>query len=249
MQRFTDSKILVTGATSGIGLATAKRLQQEGARLLLTGHSEDHIRQTRKALPDATVVGNDVSDVSAIEALVDAARAFAPDGLDGVFLNAGYGSFRDLSEIDEAHIEKHFAVDLRAPILQAKALEPLVRDGGKMLLIGSGTVGGNRPDTLVYSAMKAGIRQAARSFASEYAGRGICVNVVTPGLTDTGFHSRGGMGEDEQKQYKEKVADMVPLGRIGEPEDVAGVACFLLSDDANYVTGAELRVDGGLTML
>ena len=249
MQRFADRKILITGATSGIGLATATRLSEEGASLLLTGHSKDHIRQTREALPQAEVIENDVSDVKSIASLAEAAEQFAPDGLDGVFLNAGYGSFRDLADIDEAHIEKHFAIDLRAPILQAKALAALVKDGGKMLLIGSGTVGGNRPDTLVYSAMKAAIRQAARSFASEYAGRGICVNVVTPGLTETGFHSRGGMGEAEQKQYKERVAGMVPLGRIGQPEDVAGVACFLLSDDADYVTGAELRVDGGLTML
>ncbi|MDG6080024.1 SDR family oxidoreductase [Erythrobacter litoralis] len=249
MNRFQDRKILITGATSGIGKATAERLAREGASLLLTGHSPDHIEATRQALPDAKVIANDAAKIEAIDDLVAAAKDFAPDGLDGVFLNAGYGSFRDLSEIDPGHIEKHFDIDLRAPILQAKALEPLVKDGGKMLLIGSGTVGGNRPDTLVYSAMKAGIRQAARSFASEYASRGICVNVVTPGLTDTGFHTRGGMGEEEQKQYKNKVAGMVPLGRIGEPEDVAGVACFLLSDDANYVTGAELRVDGGLTML
>ena len=249
MNRFEDRKILITGATSGIGKATAERLSREGATLLLTGHSPDHIEATREALPDAKIIANDAAKVEAIDELIAAATDFAPDGLDGVFLNAGYGSFRDLGDIDAKHIEKHFDIDLRAPILQAKALEPFMKDGGKMLLIGSGTVGGNRPDTLVYSAMKAGIRQAARSFASEFAKRQICVNVVTPGLTDTGFHTRGGMGEEEQREYKDKVAGMVPLGRIGQSEDVAGVACFLLSDEADYVTGAELRVDGGLTML
>ena len=249
MHRFENRKILITGATSGIGKATAERLSREGAALLLTGHSPDHIAATREVLPEATIIANDAAEVGAIDELVAAATQFAPDGLDGVFLNAGYGSFRDLGEIDADHINRHFDIDLRAPILQAKALQPHLKDGGKMLLIGSGTVGGNRPDTLVYSAMKAGIRQAARSFASEFAKRQICVNVVTPGLTDTGFHTRGGMGEDAQRHYKDKVAGMVPLGRIGQPEDVAGVACFLLSDDASYITGAELRVDGGLTML
>lgn len=249
MQRYKDKAILVTGGTSGIGRATAKRLTEEGGRVLLTGHSPDHIEETRKALPEAKVVANDASDPAALDQLVAAAKDFAPGGLDAVFLNAGYGSFRPLSEIDGEHIDKHFEVDLRAPLLQSQALAPCLVDGGRLLLVGSSTVETTREDTLVYSAMKAAIRQAARSIASALAPRGICVNVVTPGLTNTSFHDRGGMSEEEQANYKKKVAGMVPLGRLGEPEDVAAVACFLMSQDAAYVTGAELRVDGGLTML
>lgn len=249
MKRFEGRRILITGGTSGIGRATARRLSDEGAAVLVTGHSPDHIAETKQSLPDAVVISIDVSEDGAAEALAKAAKDFAPDGLDAVFLNAGYGEFRDLDQIDDDHLDKHYRVDLRAPLLQAKSLAPCLKDGGKLLMIGSATVGGKREDTLVYSAMKAGIRQAARSLASALAPRGISVNVVTPGLTNTGFHSRGGMGEEEQAEYKEKVAGMVPLGRVGEPEDVAGVACFLMSDDAAYVTGAELRVDGGLTMV
>lgn len=249
MQRFEDKRILITGGTSGIGKATAQRLAEEGAQLLLTGHSEEHIASARDDVPGARVIANDASDPAAVDELVAAVRDFAPGGLDGVYLNAGYGSFRDFDAIDREHIDRHYELDLRGPILQARALAETIGDGGKLLLTGSSTVGGAREDTMVYTAMKAAIRQAARSLATVFAERQICVNVVTPGLTDTHFHTRGGMDDADQKTYRDSMADKVPLGRIGRPEDIAGVACFLLSDDADYVSGAELRVDGGLTML
>ncbi|CCW18334.1 3-oxoacyl-[acyl-carrier protein] reductase [Sphingobium indicum BiD32] len=245
--RFLGKVILVTGGTSGIGLATACRLASEGARLIVTGHSSDHLATARRALPDALVIDNDVADPAAADELAEVIRKQVGI-LDAAFLNAGFGAFATLAEIGADDIDRHVAIDLRAPLLQAKALEPLLRDGGAVLLIGSATVGSPRADALVYSAVKAGIRQAARSLATEFAPRGIRVNVIAPGATETNFHSRGGMSAEEQKLYKEKTAAAVPLKRLGRAEDVAAVACFLLSDDAGYVTGAELRVDGGLSM-
>ncbi len=246
--RFAGHHILVTGGTSGIGLATARRLAAEGAALLLTGHSEDHIAEAHAALPDAVVIDNDAGDPSAETALAEAVRAFAPDGLDGAFLNAGFGSFATLEDIDADIIDRHFALNVRAPLLQAKALSPCLKDGGALLLIGSGLVGSPRADALVYAATKAAVRQAARSLATTFAPRRIRVNVVTPGATESRFHERGGMGAAAIAAYREQVAQAVPLGRIGQPDDVAAVACFLLSSDAGYVTGAEYRVDGGMTM-
>ena len=181
-------------------------------------------------------------------ALADAVRHFAPGGLDGAFLNAGFGVFASLADIDADGIDRHFAVNVRGPLLQAKALDPCLKDGGALLLIGSGLVGSPRADALVYAATKAAIRQAARSLATTLAPRRIRVNVVTPGATESRFHERGGMSDEEIATYRDKVAKAVPLGRIGQPDDVAAVACFLLSADAAYVTGSEYRVDGGMTM-
>ncbi|WP_343526710.1 SDR family oxidoreductase [Sphingomonas sp.] len=246
--RFTDRSFLVTGGSSGIGLATAARLIAEGGRVLVTGRSPDHIAEATKALPGATILTHDAADPAATGLLVDAVRDFAPKGLDGAFLNAGIGRFATLDAIDAGAFDEHFDLNVRAPLLQAQALGPLMKDGSAFLLIGSGTVGGGRADALVYAASKSAVRQAARSLATQFAPRGIRVNVVAPGATETRFHTRGGMSDAELGDYKAKVSKAVPLGRLGRPEDVAGVACFLLSDDAAYVTGSEYRVDGGLTM-
>jgi NAD(P)-dependent dehydrogenase (short-subunit alcohol dehydrogenase family) len=246
--RFSNRAFLVTGGTSGIGLATARRLIAEGGRVLATGRSPEHIEEAKAALPDAIIIAHDAADASATDTLVQAVRDFAPDGLDGAFLNAGIGRFKTLDAIDADEFDQHFDLNVRAPMLQAQALAPLMKDGGALLLIGSGTVGGGRADTLVYAASKSAIRQAARSLASQFAPRGIRVNVVAPGATETRFHTRGGMSDADLADYKAKLSHIIPLGRLGSPEDVAGVACFLLSDDAAYVTGSEYRVDGGLTM-
>jgi NAD(P)-dependent dehydrogenase (short-subunit alcohol dehydrogenase family) len=247
MARFQDKTVLVTGGTSGIGLATAKRLIEEGARVIVTGHSAANIKAAREVLPGTLVIDNDASDPKAAEALAKAVKEHAGH-IDCVFLNAGFGEFASLQQVDAATIDRHLAVNVRGPLLQAKALAPLLRDGGAVLLIGSGTVGGQRADALVYSASKAAIRQAVRSLATEFAPRQIRVNIISPGATETNFHSRGGMSAEAQKAYKERTASIIPLKRLGRPEDVAAAACFLLSGDASYITGSELRVDGGLTM-
>lgn len=247
MKRFDGKTVLVTGCTSGIGLATARLLAAGGARLVLTGRGEAHLEEARAALPQAEMFINDAAEPAAATALAREISARV-GRIDGAFLNAGLGVFAPLDRIGAEDIDRHVAINLRAPLLQAQALDELVTDGGAFLLVSSATVGVTRADTLVYSATKAAVRQAARSLATQFAPRGIRVNVITPGLTNTNFHVSGGIGVEAQAAYKDKVCQIVPLGRLGEPDDVAKAACFLLSNDASYITGAELRVDGGLTM-
>ncbi|MGA0530867.1 SDR family oxidoreductase [Hansschlegelia sp. KR7-227] len=247
MTRFQGKIILITGGTSGIGFATAQRLTEEGARVVLTGQNPGRINEARKALPDAVVIANDAADPQAAEALAVEIRGTVGE-LDGAFLNAGAGAFNTLQDVSAEDIDRQFALNVRGPILQAKALSPVMRDGGSFLLVGSGTVGSPRADVLVYASTKAAIRQIARSLASEFAPRKIRVNVVTPGLTETGFHDRAGMTADAKAAYKAAVAQAVPLKRLGHTADVAAVACFLLSDEAAYVTGADYAVNGGVNM-
>jgi NAD(P)-dependent dehydrogenase (short-subunit alcohol dehydrogenase family) len=247
LRRFAHKTFLVTGGTSGIGLATARRLHEEGANIVITGHDAAHLAAARESLPGALAIENDAAKPDSASALAKTITAQAGP-LDGAFLNAGFGEFAALDEIDAETIDRHVALNFRGPLLQAKALAPLLKDGAALLLISSATVGSPRADALVYSAVKAAVRQAARSLASQLAPRGIRVNVITPGATETNFHTAGGMSEDAQAEYKKKTASVVPLKRLGRAEDVAAAACFLLSADAAYITGTELRVDGGLSM-
>ncbi|TFF19788.1 SDR family oxidoreductase [Jiella endophytica] len=247
MKRFAGKRILITGGTSGIGLATARRIAEEGGQLLLAGHSAEHIAETEKALPQARVIANDAADPEAAAALAEAVKAHFGT-IHAAFLNAGYGSFAKLDGVDAADFDRHYQLNVRGPILQAQALDPVIEAGGAIVLTGSGTAASPREDVLVYGSSKAAVRQIARSLASRFAPRGIRVNVVTPGLTETNFHDRGGMEAEAQKTYKANVEKAVPLRRLGRPEDVAAIACFLMSDDTAYVTGAEYKVDGGLTM-
>ena len=246
MKRFEGKTILVTGGTSGIGLATAKRLTEEGATLLITGYSDDHINTTQAALPKATVIKNDAGDPDAVGELADAAKQLG--GLDGAFLNAGLGNFLPLDKLDADELDKLFRINTRGPILQAKALDAYMNGGGSFLFISSGTVTGTGEPILAYASAKAALEQAAKSLATHFAPRQIRVNLVTPGLTETAFHDRMDMTADEQKKYKQSMAEKIPLKRLGQPEDVAAVACFLLSSEAAYVTGANYAVTGGIVM-
>lgn len=248
MARFEGKHVLVTGGTSGIGLATAQIVAAEGGRVAVTGRSARHRDTAKAALPDsALVIENDAADPDQVHALVATLREEFGQ-LDAVFLNAGFGTFRPIEALDADHIDAMLATNVRGPALQMQGLRALLKDGAGVVVTGSvspyiGQGGGS-----VYAATKGAVQGIVRAWARELAPAGIRVNTLAPGPIETNFFEATGLSQEDAQGFAEMVKGMVPLGRFGSPEEVGRVAAFLLSDDASYVTGSEYVVDGGMTM-
>jgi len=249
MNKQLDGKIaLVTGGTSGIGLATAQVLAAQGAQVFITGRRQAELDAAVDAIgAAATGIRADASKLAELDA-VYAQIAKQAGRLDILFANAGGGDMQPLGAISEEHFDRIFGTNVRGVVFTVQKALPLLVDGASVILTGSTTSVKGTASFSVYSASKAAVRNFARSWALDLKDRGIRVNVVSPGPVRT-----PGLGElvpDEHRQgLFDALAALVPLGRLGEPEEIGKVVAFLGSDAASFINGAELFVDGGMAQI
>jgi NAD(P)-dependent dehydrogenase (short-subunit alcohol dehydrogenase family) len=237
---------LVTGGSTGIGLATAKRLVQEGAKVIITGRRQEVLDAAIKEIgPGATAIRADSSSAADVEQLIE--QIMATSGrIDILFANAGGGEFSSLGNITESQVDKYFGINVKGTLLTVQAALPLMAAGSAIVITGSISSIQGVPAFSVYAATKASLRSFARSWASDLKGRDIRVNVVAPGVIVTpAYKTELKMTDEQIAAYAEEVAKTTPLGRIGEADEIAKAVSFLASDDASYITGIELFVDGG----
>jgi NAD(P)-dependent dehydrogenase (short-subunit alcohol dehydrogenase family) len=248
MNQLEGKTALVTGGTSGIGLATAARLAAEGAHVVLTGRRADAVDAAVASIGEAaTGVAGDVTDAADLGRLVEVIRARGR-GLDVLYANAGGGEFASLADETREHLAATFDRNVGGTVFTVQAMLPVLNDGASIVLAGSTAAVSGVPSFGAYAASKAAIRSFARTWAAELADRGIRVNTVIPGPIETPGLKELAPAGGEQELLDSQVAT-VPLGRLGRPEEIASAVAFLASEASSFMTGAELFVDGGSRQL
>lgn len=249
MGRLQGKTAVITGGTSGIGLATAKRFVAEGAHVFITGRRQTELDKAVTEIGGAvTGVRSDIASLDDLDRLFAAVREEC-GGLDIVFANAGGGNVAPLGMITEEQFDETFGINVRGTLFTVQKALPMMKAGGSIILTGSTTGSKGTPAFSVYSASKAAIRNFARSWALDLKDNGIRVNVLSPGATSTpGLHGLVSTPEEEKALIAGLVAQ-TPLGRLGQPGETAAVALFLASDDSSFMTGAEVFVDGGAAQI
>ena len=243
MNKLAGKIALVTGGNSGIGLATAKRFVAEGATVFITGRRQKELDAAAREIGAGVIaIQGDIANLADLDRMFATIREHSGH-LDILFANAGIGEFVPLGQITEAHFDSIFGVNVKGTVFTVQKAIPLMRDGGAIVINGSMVSIKGMAAFSVYAATKAALRSFARTWSMDLKGRGIRINVVSPGTVITpGYNA---LGAAQVNQIIEGVAATTPLGRVGTTDEIASAVVFLASDESSYMTGADLFVDGG----
>lgn len=244
MSKLNGKVAVITGATSGMALATAKAFAEEGAYVFITGRRQPQLDAAVKTIGgNVTGVQGDAAKLADLDRLYAAVKS-AKGHIDILFASAGMGELdKPLGTVTEEGFDKTFDLNVRGTLFTVQKALPLLRDGSSVILNASIAGVKGFPGASVYSASKAAVRSFARTWTAELKDRKIRVNVISPGPIDTAIF------EPMPKEVKAQFASMVPMGRIGEPREIAAAALFLGSDASSFITGTELFVDGGMAQI
>jgi NAD(P)-dependent dehydrogenase (short-subunit alcohol dehydrogenase family) len=243
MGKLEGKVAVITGGSTGIGLATAKRFVAEGAYVFITGRRQKELDAAVKEIgSNVTGVRGDVANLADLDRLYEVVKV-SKGGIDVLFANAGIGGLAPIGSITEEDFDKVFDVNVKGTLFTVQKALALFRDGGSVIMTGSIVTIKGFPGFTVYSATKAAIRSFARTWTVDLKGRNIRVNVISPGPIDTPIL------EPFPKDALTEIIASVPMGRIGKADEIAAAAVFLASDDSSFVSGAELFVDGGAAQI
>ncbi len=246
MGNLNNKIAVITGGSTGIGLATAQRFIADGAQVVITGRNKEALELAVAELGDrATGIRGDVANLDDLDRLfAQVQKQFGR--IDVLFANAGIAPFVPFEAVTEEHFDGLFNINVRGLFFTVHKALPLLSENASIILNASVVAQSGLRNTSVYSATKAAVRSLGRTLAAELSPRGIRVNVVSPGLTQTPLVGKLGLSKDELDAFGAQMVQRTPLGRLGRPEEIAATAAFLASDEASFFTGADLVADGGL---
>ena len=246
MSKLDGKTAVVTGGSSGIGYATAKKIRELGAKVIITGRNPEAVDKAAKEIGAVGLVADQAS-LGDIDSLVERAREEL-GGVDVLFINAGIAVFAPVEHLTEEQFDATMDINFKGAFFTLQKFLPILREGASVINLSSINAYTGMPNTAVYAASKAALNSLTRTAAYELAPRKIRVNAVNPGPTNTAIFGKLGMPDEAVQEFASAMQNRIPLKRFGEPEDVATLVAFLASDEASFITGAEYNIDGGTNL-
>lgn len=245
MQKLKNKVAVVTGGTSGIGKATAIDFIENGATVIITGRFQNTIDETVNELGEqAKGIISDAGKMIDLMQLGSKVKSISPQ-IDVLFVNAGFGKYAPIESIDETHFDEQFNVIVKGALFTVQQILPLMKEGGSIILNTSIVTEIGMPNSAVYSAAKSAVQSFVKTFAAELASKKIRINAVSPGPINTNYFDRSNLSQEQIQSFAGAVFPQIPLARFGQPSEVAKAVTFLASEDASFMHGTEVFVDGG----